>query len=955
MTVKFPVGSLVHCRDREWVVLPSADDDLLLLRPLGGSESETAGIYLPLKLDDVRSATFAPPDPTLATDHTAGRLLRDSARLSFRSGAGPFRSLGRISVRPRPYQLVPLLMALRQEYARVLIADDVGIGKTIEAGLIARELLDRGEATGLCVICPPHLCDQWRKELAEKFHIDDAVVIRSSTIGQLERLLPTNISVFEHYKRQIVSIDFVKSERWRFSFLQHCPDLVIVDEAHTCARPGGKSSAQQQRHQLLVDLAVRNERHMLLLTATPHSGVEESFLSLLGLLNERFASLDLNNLADKQRESLAHHFVQRRRADIVHWLNEETPFPQRDPSEVWYEITPAYAELYDEVFHFVREQVRSAETLSGFRQRVKYWAALALLRSVMSSPASAKEALLIKAKGRLEESGESPEVDDYAAAVYDPLEELGSDDVTPTHLVQAGAVEMTEHGARRLREFARKAEALQGEQDGKVAALSAQVAKLLREGYHPIVYCRFIATSDYVAPELQQRLRAEWPDLRVISVTGQISEDERKERVGELACAPRRVLIATDCLSEGINLQHAFDAVIHYDLPWNPNRLEQREGRVDRYGQQRTKVRTILLYGKNNPIDGAVLDVLLRKARTIHKSLGITVPLPVNSEDLMTAVVKSLFKQAEAKSVKKAPVQLTFDDLAPGGVDSVEAMHSRWDAAAERQKVSHTRFAQLAIKPDEVAAELRETDAVLGDPAAVEQFLRAALQRLGTPMEPSGPAWRVNPENLLRPIRERVEFVKPVLISFHSPTPEGAIYVGRNHALTAAVAEYLLDQALDPNQPEPYAARCGVTRTAVVTGRTTILLLRARFLLERRSAAPILAEEMVVCGYRGMPGSVEWLSEPEALRLLAEAQPSQNLSAQEKERMLAPAIKWLPEIEPELNRVAAERAQRLHEAHTRVRRAVVGRSAGRVEVRPQLPVDVLGLYVLMPVLKGVQA
>ena len=112
----------------------------------------------------------------------------------------------------------------------------------------------------------------------------------------------------------------------------------------------------------------------------------------------------------------------------------------------------------------------------------------------------------------------------------------------------------------------------------------------------------------------------------MISVTGASSEDEREQRVAELSASPRRLLVATDCLSEGINLQAAFDAVLHYDLPWNPNRLEQREGRVDRYGQPAASVRTVLLYGVDNPIDDAVLKVLLRKAKLIQRDLGVCAP-----------------------------------------------------------------------------------------------------------------------------------------------------------------------------------------------------------------------------------------------------------------------------------------------------------------------------------------
>jgi SNF2 family DNA or RNA helicase len=149
-------GSIVSCRNRQWVVLPSDRDDIIRLRPLSGNEDEIAGIYRSLDLESIESATFPPPQATSVKNHEAALLLMDAARLLLRSGAGPFRSLGRLSLRPRPYQLVPLLMALKLEIVRLLVADDVGIGKTIEAGLIARELLDRGEVKRLAVLCPPH-------------------------------------------------------------------------------------------------------------------------------------------------------------------------------------------------------------------------------------------------------------------------------------------------------------------------------------------------------------------------------------------------------------------------------------------------------------------------------------------------------------------------------------------------------------------------------------------------------------------------------------------------------------------------------------------------------------------------------------------------------------------------------------------------------------------------------
>ena len=187
-TLNLIPGSIITCRDRQWVVLPAENLDVTRLRPLSGNEAQICGIYQPLE-EEFAPAHFPLPQSEAIQDHAAIQLLMDAARLSLRSGAGPFRCLGRLSVRPRPYQLVPLLMALRLSTVRLLVADDVGIGKTIEAGLIARELLDRGEVKRLAVLCPPQLCDQWQREL-QKFQID-AVVIRSGTVSKLERGLPS--------------------------------------------------------------------------------------------------------------------------------------------------------------------------------------------------------------------------------------------------------------------------------------------------------------------------------------------------------------------------------------------------------------------------------------------------------------------------------------------------------------------------------------------------------------------------------------------------------------------------------------------------------------------------------------------------------------------------------------------------------------------------------------------
>lgn len=195
------------------MVQPSQDRELIILKPLGGSDDETMAIYEPVlqHFDKIEPDQFDLPDATDLDSFLTAKLLYDAARLSFRQVSRPFRCMGKLSFRPRSYQLVPLIMALRQSVTRLLVADDVGIGKTIEGLLILRELLERGIIKRFAVVCPPHLCEQWQKELLDKLDIE-AEIIRSSTVAGLERKIvgDDTLNVFNYYPYQIISIDYVK-------------------------------------------------------------------------------------------------------------------------------------------------------------------------------------------------------------------------------------------------------------------------------------------------------------------------------------------------------------------------------------------------------------------------------------------------------------------------------------------------------------------------------------------------------------------------------------------------------------------------------------------------------------------------------------------------------------------------------------------------------------------------
>src|SRR5690606_33060555 len=337
--MSYAPGSLVAARGREWVVQPGGDERFILARPLNGDPDFEACLFA----HEVSDATFPPPTADEVGDNSAAGLLRTALRIGFTSSAGPFRSLASIAVEPRQYQLVPLLLALRMPTVRLLIGDDVGIGKTIESCLIAKELMERGEANGLTVLCSPALAEQGQAVRRDTF-ASEAGLVLPPTAARPARALRLDEATCDRHPVTVVSLDFIKSARRYQQFVRTCPNLVIVDEAHTCVAAGTSSRQRQLRYRLLQELAADRDRHLILVTATPHSGDEEAFRNLIGLLDPKLATLDLDDV--KGRETLARHFVQRRRRDIRRYLDQDTPFPcDRQVREVGYSLTGEYAKL----------------------------------------------------------------------------------------------------------------------------------------------------------------------------------------------------------------------------------------------------------------------------------------------------------------------------------------------------------------------------------------------------------------------------------------------------------------------------------------------------------------------------------------------------------------------------------------------------------------------------------
>ncbi|MGO9062087.1 MAG: helicase-related protein [Candidatus Binataceae bacterium] len=854
------------------------------------------------------------PDIAQSATQDGARLLSESLRLSLRRGAGPFRSAARLGFEPRAYQLVPLLMALRLPIVRLLIADDVGIGKTIEAGLVLRELIDRGEVDRFSILCPPHLVEQWTEELRKKFDLD-ATAVTASSAARLERGLPASQTLFDAYPYTVVSLDYIKADKRRESFARVCPGIVIVDEAHACV---GTHKGKQQRFELLKRLADDPERHLVLLTATPHSGDEEAFDRLLGLMDQKFGAAALDD--DTSRVRLARHFVQRRRIDITgrDW-GEDRVFPRHETKESPYSLTAEYREFHDAVLDYCFGVVNGAGS-DDRRRRLAFWGTLALMRCVGSSPAAAVSALRNRLgfePDRLEEQVFDEDADEADAIDVEPAP--GLDSTAP------------------LTALVKQAERLIKAPDPKLDVTIKELRPLIGEGANPVIFCRFIATAEHVAAGL----RKAFPKLSVEAVTGALSPQERRARVEGMGQTEQRLLVATDCLSEGINLQSLFDTVIHYDLSWNPTRHQQREGRVDRFLQPNL-VRSLLLYSPDSAIDGAVLEVIIRKAERIRKATGVTVPLP----DDRTAVTGALMN---AVLLRKGRQQLAFDFGLP---ENAVATERRWRDAEEGERRSRARFAQNVLKPEEVAPEWQRWRNLLGSPGQIQRFVERAMSRFDAPLQPVKPNMlKAHLGALPSAVKERLasrDLEGSIAVSFEQPPAARAEMVTRSHPLPAILAEVLLEAALDASSaPVPPLGRTGAWPIAAVKSVTTLILLRLRFKLTMhgRRERLLLVEEAGVLAFDAVHSEATATGD-EALALL-DYPATGDLAPITRQRLLTQARDRLTtNLNQAIEAHARHRAADLERDHARVRAA--GAGVPRVTVEPVLPPDIIGLYVLLP-------
>ncbi|MBK9733200.1 MAG: DEAD/DEAH box helicase [Chitinophagaceae bacterium] len=947
-------GKLVKFRGRRCVVQPSSDNEIILLKPLGGSDDEMISVFEPVlqAFDKLEDDQFELPNKSDLDSFLTAKLLYDAARLSFRQVSGPFRCMGKLSFRPRAYQLVPLIMALKQPVTRLLIADDVGVGKTIEAILILRELLERGTIKSFAVLCPPHLCEQWQKELLDKLDID-AVIIRSSTVAGLERKIvgDDTLNVFNYYPYQVVSIDYVKNGSAKMpAFLKDVPDLVIVDEAHTCTKnlDFKKTGQSQQRYELLEKISKNDLQHLLLLTATPHSGKDGEFKSLLGLVNAEFETYDFADLETSEKRKVAAHFIQRKRKNIEKWLDEETPFPKRTTEELPYTLSASsdYYKLYQDVLKFARGI--STEGVTENKARIKYFAALSLLRGVMSSPAAGFE-MLQKRKSKLVEPDEITADDVKDNPVLEKWDE--QNDSEQVEIIDRA--DLTESEWNTLHRLAQKAQDLTTiEKDQKVKLGIEQIKLWINKGQSPIVFCRFIATAQYVAKLLKERLPS---NVDVRAITSELSDEERREKIDEMGKSQKRVLVATDCLSEGINLQDSFNAILHYDLPWNPNRLEQREGRVDRYGQpgwidksgiHQNTIDVKVLFGEDNPMDVVVLKIIIEKIQRIQSTSGVSIALAEDNRSVMDKVLKEVLLNPD-KAQNKFSKQIRIDFGASTELDELDVeITNEIEYAREKAEKIRSIFAHESIMPEEVKKDLQEVDEAIGDVATLEAFALAAAKLLGADFDTIQGGYVFKKMNMDDWLASALGQGDRIHISFQSPTPQGFRYIGRNHRFVEQLCHRIIANSLDKERKGNKAARASVFRTGTVNTQTTLIQFRVRNVIcEVSKQHEMVSEEMFLWGYEQTKEGIQALDIDQCKTLLHTSS-ALDISTERQGIIFERELQHFQELHPAFIQVVAKRADELVNAHSRFAKYI---GAKRFEaVTPVLPPDILGVYVLIP-------
>jgi superfamily II DNA or RNA helicase len=659
------IGQLVVVRKRPFVVTeiipssaaPAAADSPHLIK-LSSVEDDGLGEELQV-IWELEPGTSVHEKSTLPApasfDHPARlQAFLDAVRWGAISQAddralqSPFRS----GIEIDDYQLDPVVRALSMPRVNLLIADDVGLGKTIEAGLVVQEMILRHRVRSVLIICPSSLQVQWQEEMRDKFGLEFRI-IDSQAISDLRRKRGIHVNPWSHFPRLITSIDYLKRERPLRTFRETLPsgdeptyprayDLMIVDEAHNIAPSGrGKYATDSMRTLAIRSLAPHFE-HKLFLSATPHNGYQESFTALLEMLDsQRFA-----RAVPLDRTQLDAVMVRRMKSEIKLRWDGSRRFAERLVEHIEVPYTDEERRAHHALQEYSELRLKHA-ALNGEQMAAEFVLKL-LKKRLFSSPAAfgitlEKHSATV---GRRMSSGVvARDIDEYSDDYADDAEYeaetaevVGSVSQTLSPLADSEKVLL-----KQLAEYAAK---MSLRPDSKAQTLIDWLKTTLRPGgkwneERVIIFTEYRATQKWLFDLLAREGLGE--EGRLEMIYGGMPNDQREPIKAAFQAHPKesavRILLATDAASEGVNLQNYCSRLIHFEIPWNPNRMEQRNGRVDRHGQKAAEVHIHHFVGRGfdaATMSGKVgnleadLEFLMRaalKVETIREDLGKVGPV----------------------------------------------------------------------------------------------------------------------------------------------------------------------------------------------------------------------------------------------------------------------------------------------------------------------------------------
>jgi superfamily II DNA or RNA helicase len=725
----------------------------------------------------------------------------------------PMMAVHTSNVEPLPHQITAVYEAmLPRQPLRFVLADDPGAGKTIMSGLYIRELLMRADARRILIVAPGSLVEQWRDELFEKFGLEFRVFSK-----ELEAASPSG-NPFEDHDHLIVRLDQMsRNEDSQEKLCLASWDLVVFDEAHKLsAHFFGKEMKRTKRFNFAEKIG-QHTRHLLLLTATPHNGKEEDFQLFLSLLDsDRFYGRFRDGVHKVDCSDLMRRMV---KEEMVKF--DGTPlFPERKAYTVNYKLSDIEAALYESVTHYVQTEMGKADQLDGSRKGSVGFALTALQRRLASSPEAIfqslrrrkerlerrlrEEKLGIRGQQALAETLiEVPEDDDdLNADEQESLEETLVDQATAAQTISELEQEIVILQVLERQAKAVVASGLDRKWDELSRILQNDPAMYDADGRlrKLIIFSEHRDTLNY----LHQRIAGVLGNAEsIVTIHGGTHRDERRRLQALFRSDPGvRVLIATDAAGEGVNLQNA-NLMVNYDLPWNPNRLEQRFGRIHRIGQQEVCHLWNLVAKETR--EGDVYFRLLEKLR-------------VESEALNGRVFDILGEVFEGISLKELLLRaIRYGDQPGVRARLGQQVENAFDHEQLRAILNRNALAQETMNAERLFAvkeEMEKAEARRLQPYFVRSFFIKAFEALGGSMHPRE-AGRFEITHVPASIRERdriitgrnrrelapvlkryerVCFTREAVRPLDKPGIPFAAMLHPGHPLMLAISDLLLEQ-----------------------------------------------------------------------------------------------------------------------------------------------------------------